>query len=63
MVVSNEKLDFINELSCSVLKSIMGFSDLQKSILKNGKRSLVDPMDIKVFYLFESKKQEIEKNQ
>jgi len=60
MVISNEKLDFINELSSSVLKSIMGFSDLQRCILNNGKKSLVNPMDMKVFYLFENKNNQIQ---
>lgn len=39
----------------------MGFSDLQRGILKNGTVSQIDPMDIKVFYLFENKKNEEKK--
>ena len=57
MVISGVKLEFINEMSSSVLKSIMDFSDLKRNILKNGKVSEVNAMDVKVFYLYEVQKQ------
>jgi hypothetical protein len=54
MVLSDGKLEFFNELSTNILNEVTEMKDIVKGLDKNGKKVKYDPMDLKIFYLFDN---------
>ena len=63
MVLSDGKLEFFNELSTNILNEVTDMKDIVNGLDKNGRKVNYDPMDLKIFYLFDNQMQENNKKQ
>lgn len=61
IVLDNDRLNFMNDLSNKLLSELSDMRNFFKNKCHSGAVSKVDPLDIKLFYLFEHDKSETNK--
>ena len=52
--MDDDKLEFSNELSTKILNEVTQMKDIVRQLDKNGKKVNVDPLDLKLFYIFDA---------
>lgn len=54
IVIQDEKINFMNELSNKVVSKVTGVRNYFKNSLDGGTVEKIDPLDVKLFYVFEN---------
>ena len=56
VVLSNGKIDFMNDFSNKFISFLAGLQDFKTNLTEDMEKSDIDPLSRKIFYLFENDK-------
>lgn len=54
IVLEENSIDFMNDISNKILSHLTGLRNFQKSRTRDGSDLKINPMDMKLFYLFQN---------